>query len=263
MKKLLLFAIITVLSQISFAAQFVEVNDLTDLNYKSKEEIYKLRKDFVKKSIFNNSSYEPNEHVFGQIEGNKPWLGIKAFSYQWNKETLTEGVSEESRFINNPSALVMINMPYNNVMLGKIFNRDLHLLPNAIFYSKENKTITIVYNFKNFRNEMRPEYKKADLFCLDGVNARDFGYEWVCVYDIKNISFKSNHIKERPYDFKNFIHLGGSAGIPGGCNNGSPYQPELNFAINALPAHMNLKLWKSKPSSISQKPDMIVELILE
>lgn len=38
------------------------------LSYKSKQEIYNIRKNAVKKSIFNYDYYEPSNEVFGQIE---------------------------------------------------------------------------------------------------------------------------------------------------------------------------------------------------
>ena len=54
-----------------------------------------------------------------------------------------------------------------------------------------------------------------------------------------------------------FIHRGGSCGYPGGCNNGSPYQPELdNFRVEALPAHLDVLLWRNRPKDISESPVM-------
>ena len=52
----------------------VEINHPTPLSYKTKKEVYDLRKKYVKKSIFDIPNYEPSDEVFGGIEDNKPWI---------------------------------------------------------------------------------------------------------------------------------------------------------------------------------------------
>ena len=247
--------------QVSSGVTHIQVNGLSELNNKTKEEIYELRKFFVSKSIFNNASYSPDENIFGQIESNKPWIGIKAMNYRWIQESIPEGLSEESRFINNPSALVMLNMAYKNVTYGRHFDQDMYLLPKTIAYYRGENTIKIIYSLERFIGELRNEFKTTRIYTLDGTNARDFGFQWVYAYNTNNVSFDNDSVKDIPQMFMNFFHLGHSAGYPGGCNNGSPYQQELNFAIIRLPAHIYLKLWKMPPSSADEKADISLDLI--
>jgi hypothetical protein len=84
-----------------------------------------------------------------------------------------------------------------------------------------------------------------------------------CVYldDIKSRNVISN--MKTPFVIPQFIHAGGSCGYSGGCNNGSPFAKELILRVDSLPARAYLKLWKNKPSSKTDPPDMIfiIEMI--
>ena len=54
----------------------LKINKPTNYNYKTKNEIYDIRKSYVSKSKFAKRNYEPNEAVFGSIVDYKPWWGL-------------------------------------------------------------------------------------------------------------------------------------------------------------------------------------------
>lgn len=232
-----------------------KVNDPIDFNYKTKAEIYEIRKKFVAESLFKHSEYKPSESVFGQITGGEEWVSLKYMYYRTGE---SEGLSEESRFINNPSALVMLDVPFNDVTYRRYWGREMYMLPESIFYHKKGNVIKVTYSLRKFLNEIHPNLKNSFLFRLDDLNARDFGYPWVFVYDSEGITFKQNSIKSAPVKFRKFIHLGMSTGKP--RNNGSPRQEELEFRIDRLSSHIYMKLWRNKPSSSSEEADINVEL---
>jgi hypothetical protein len=242
----------------------IPVNDPMEFNYKTKAEIYDIRKTFVAQSLFKNSSYQPSEAVFGKIEGGKPWRGLIREVCSNDARYASYGDSEESRFINNPSALIMLDggLPPDQEVFP--CDREMFLLPQSITYYKKENTLKIQIPMKKFLETLQKNYRIK--FQINGLNARDFGYEWVYADSYGNVNFENKaRVQAEPQQFKNFIHLGQSCGIAGGCNNGSPSQEELAFFIfPAQPAKIHFKLWKNKPGTRykTDKADMNVELDL-
>ena len=94
-------------------------------------------------------------------------------------------------------------------------------------------------------------------FSLIAYNARDMNlnYIYLSLKDSRNL-FKVNP-PDSPCAIPHFIHRGGSCGYPGGCNNASPYTPEISdIEIERLDAQAVIWLWRQKPVSIEQPPDM-------
>lgn len=246
----------------------VKVNQVVALGDKTKEEVYELRKKFVEKSIFSNMDYEPSEEVFGQIVTGKPWYSASV-CVNSTKPGKVGGLSEESRFINNPSVLVALEFPYNFRVLNDqkwCTSNVNNLIPKKIFYSKAKKIVTVVYERIPFRNSERNHYE------FNGINANDLGYSFAYV-DLNKSTFKpefvnSQNISNKVSEFLDFIHVGFSCQLEGGCNNASPPQQELDFRVtNTQYTKHNgtiyIKLWKEYPSSVENEADMTEIIVLE
>jgi hypothetical protein len=235
-----------------------------EFNYKTKAEIYDIRKNFVAQSLFKNPSYRPSEAVFGQIEDGKPWRGLIREVCSNDAKYASYGDSEESRFINNPSALIMLDggLPSDQEVFP--CGREMFLLPESITYYKKENTLKIRIPMKKFLETLQKNSRIN--FQIKGLNARDLGYEWAYVDSYSNVNFENKaRVHIEPHQFKDFIHVGQSCGIAGGCNNGSPRQEELVFFIYPVqPAKMHFKLWKKKPGYRykTDKADLNVELDL-
>jgi len=70
-------------------AKMVEIplHSMIELDFKSKDEIYIIRKNAVLQNPdYFKSNYEPSNKVFGQIENGKPWWGILGLSYYGNEK---------------------------------------------------------------------------------------------------------------------------------------------------------------------------------
>ena len=70
------------------------------------------------------------------------------------------------------------------------------------------------------------------------------------------------------HEFQNYIHVGGSCGREGGCNNGSPRQSFSEFKSNATKYNYQnreiyIKLWKSMPTSPQSPADITERIILK
>lgn len=222
----------------------IPVNPPSDLNGKSKQDIAAARANFIKNGLFGKEEYELSDSVFGQIEKTKPWISIETMNCRNTMPLGTQGLSEESRFINNPSALIMINMAML-VVNTQDCPEDMWIMPKSIEYFKAKNTIKIHYNLSYFISKVPQENRRTALFTLDGLNARDLGYNWLKVNNTQNIQFSvNNSALGHPYPLRDFIHVGGSCRVNGGCNNSSPRQQEFEFAITQLPAEIDLNLYR-------------------
>ena len=126
------------------------VNPVSEYNYLTKNEIYKIRKDYVAKSIFAYKNYSPREEVFGQIIDKKPWWGdIQCLPYKTvdHSENI-RGKSHLSIQINNPSALIQITTAYliSGDRTSEYCNGNVFLFrPSDIRYRKSENLISVKY----------------------------------------------------------------------------------------------------------------------
>lgn len=244
--------------------QVVPVRAPVALSGASRKEVFDLRKDAVLKSPFAQENYRPLDAVFGQIESGKPWYALTLCRGQ--KQAETEGLSEETRFINNPTALVAINPNIVFITENKdwCFKDDYNSIMQKITYDGPNKEITVTYL------DLPLEVKNRAPYELNGTNARDLGYPFVYV-DMARSTYKIS-FRQTPnastdvYQFRNFLHTGSSCDVPGGCNNGSPNQPEVQFdkplKNSRWPREIYLKLWKERPQSPEDEPDLVERIII-
>lgn len=254
--------------------QELTVNPPSPFSGKTKDEILSIRKNFVQQSIFADDKYMPSNDVFGKIEDKKPWWGIDYITCtDTNIPTskIQEGNAEESRFINNPNILIGIQLSKSYIKNPANINickdKSLLFIPKSAYYDKSNKLVIVKYNpSENILKKVNGAYYIKLL--LVGLNARDFGYNWIYVSNSNNLSFLpeilgSKMVNEKPQKLFDYIHLGGACQVEGGCNNSSPYQPSLSFEVRKLPADMTISLWKNKPIYKNQPADFYVKMIFE
>ncbi|MGN0017530.1 MAG: hypothetical protein ACI37S_00640 [Candidatus Gastranaerophilaceae bacterium] len=244
------------------------VNRPTNLSYKSKKYVYDTRKKYVMESIFAKNGYEPSEEVFGSIESGKPWIENNQCKMHGEPSWKVKGPSEETRFINNPAMLVAIEFPFsisnypNEEYCQKPVN---NLEPASIKYSKEKNEIVVIYDWLPYTT-----YNNHTFYTFNGLNARDLGYKYAYIEKSKSTyipDFMSSvNMANNVIEFVNYIHVGGSCGIEGGCNNGSPRQSYLEFKENFREykyrnKEIYIKLWKNKPKSADDVPDIVERII--
>ena len=246
----------------------IPYNYPVNLSGKSKEEVFELRKQYVANSIFADENYSPSEEVFGEIESGKPWIALNNCLDPETSASRTDGVSEEARFILNPSILVAVEHPFNfhEDNLEWCTNKVNVMLPERVVFNEEKNEISIVYRQLPFVTN------SGDFYTFNGINARDFGYKYAYV-DLSKSTFQpefahEENVSNTVAEFQNFIHLGGSCGVEGGCNNGSPNQPMLNFydtteKFSDKSGVIYIKLWKNPPASPEDEPDITEKIIIE
>lgn len=244
----------------------IKVNPPSEYDNLTKEEIFNLRKKYVNSSRFASKFYKPNETVFGGIQDKKPWYGLDNTACPFGPD-VADGPTARSVYMNNPSLLLGVinhlgyHYPKNTPFCQ---NKLMQFIPKSMYYDKDHKMIIAVYKADKslIRNIQQPEYIVPLAFV--GLNARDFGYKYAYVYEKYNLYFtKSDNVSENVYELLDYIHIGSSCKLKGGCNNTSPMQPKLEFSITDLPAGVTFKLWKHTPMYNTQGADIYFKAIFE
>lgn len=256
-------------------SQKIEFSQLTDYDGYSKADIYDLRKRYVNRSMFKSDNYEPNEEVFGRLSDGKYWLGtenLRCRAIPNNAAHISAGDSYVSRLINNPAFLIGVDlsMGWNTPEPEKYrvcSDKKMLLIPNSISYSRDLNMITAVIPVNKIVIGVESPY------ILNGLNARDLGFKYGYVFNKENIEFtdKNSSIDKELYTFKDYLSVGNSCGIEGGCNNIFQRHNNLMFyfgdeyrlRLDSTRAIIDFKLWKEKPASVLAKPDMYYRLLFE
>ena len=246
------------------------INPPRELDFLDKNEIFRIRNEMIKNyPIFFQGNYQAEtSSVFRQIENGKPWWGLKGLLCYGNGQLSIEGESDESRFIDNPFLLVSMEEGHALVLTDSDGYCPLsYPEPTDISFDSGTMTFKVDYNvsahervIENIAQDNNIRSPKMT-YSFNGRNAIDFGVPYVYAETSQNIHFLSGkNLKTTPYRFRDFIHVGGSCGYPGGCNNGSPHQAETDFQIDDYPAYIRFKLWRKEPQSSDDPADLIYEI---
>lgn len=261
----------TLLNTKPTGALSISINQMIELDFMKKTEVYAIRKEYIFKDpqlvkAFNLYNYKPDEFVFGQIQDGKPWWGILGLSYYGNKNNKgIEGLSEESRFIINPFILIGIDEGIAHITNGlEPWPEGFYPKPISLYYDIERMLGWVTYDLTDFfQKDAMHHDKKNNTMDFIAYNARDLGFQYIYIVHGKEINLKLNSAPNEIIMPGQFIHTGGSCGYPGGCNNMSPYIEALTFKVNFLPARAYFKLWRKKPDNYKRTPDawFVVEMI--
>ena len=251
------------------------INSASEYDFHSRSEIENLRRNCANQHPeLLLYQYTPMPAIFSQIEDGKPWWGLDGQLFFDSGDKSIDGLSEESRFVNNPFMLVCANMvldgyQYESSKFPSKEDFALSGIPldctasQVAIYPRESRE-EITYNVTNF---LQASAKIVDLpkqlgsapFDVVAYNARDFGYNYLAVSP--RFSQNINKTSDRPIEIAQYIHCGSSCGYNGGCNNMSPYIEGLHgLSLKKLPAQACVYLWRSRPTSVEQTPDFIVQL---
>ncbi len=242
------------------------LHDMVEFDYAQKGDIYKLREAAVAEHPeLADSNYVPSDNVFGQIASDRPWWGILGFSYYGRGNHSIDGPSEESRFIVNPFLLVALDARIDpGAPNSSVTPHPVYPLPQGLWWRRDRKLAIVRYDVGSFlteANRVHPDRRGSfNNINLIAYNARDFGYNYLYIspQESENITAAA-----KPVPLIQYIHVGGSCGYPGGCNNMSPAQMEMIITVNALPAIAYIKLWKTAPATVTDPADMIFAIEMD
>jgi hypothetical protein len=248
----------------------VQIREPIVLNNYTVAQLYRIRSDAVmrQKNLLADT-YEPSDSIFGQCEDNKPWWGIWGMYIFREGLKAPEGPSKESMQILNPFRLIAAEA--NSVGMlnpSKITDADMRnpkfpflWQSGPVRFNPRTAAAAVTYNVTGFNENLKVWQNKLKVnvfvsgFALIAYNARDFGFNYIYLDPQKSVNMRKWAVSH-PVQISQFLHCGGSCGVPGGCNNMSPFMRELDDnKFTKLPARAFIKLWKSEPDSARQEPD--------
>lgn len=246
------------------AAFSVPVNPMLELDFLSRKEVLKIREQAVTAvPQLLGGPYEPSLEVFGQIEDGKAWWGIEGIYYYGPGQQSIAGMSEESRFLANPFLPVGLCEPHCYVVKETS-------APNQPFPPRlvdltwhPDRRVTATYDVQPFLQalrRLRAPGAETPRLVLVAYNARDFGYSWLAIDTSASSRVRWHGTPDKPAQIRQFLHCGHSCGYPGGGNNMSPYQPELEFSFAEPPARAVIRLWRGQPTAVTDLPDLEVTI---
>jgi hypothetical protein len=233
----------------------IEIQLPIELDWRSKRQVLQLRIAAVRRHPeLLASEYIPDEYVFGRIVDGLPWWGMEGQYFYGKGEMSIAGLSEEARFILNPYLLVAASM--YDWWQGRIAETELSTYPltchsHDLRWWPQEARAEVAYDAECVKRGQN--YR----FIIIAYNARDFNLNYIFVSYQDSLNITKTEIPAIPLANPQFIHQGNSCGYPGGCNNMSPYTPEIDgLEITGLPARAVIWIWKHKPASTEQTPDM-------
>jgi hypothetical protein len=256
-------------SEISVPLHPVEI-----YNFRPKAEILDQRKKQVEMSPqLVPGPYKPSEEVFGAVEDKRPWWGLQGSAVYGAGDKSIEGAAEESRFIANPLLLVGADAASaNNFKKDLVTASDLNdpdfpytWKALSLTWWANRSCARVVYDVSKFNDALYRFRKKLVTplivpgFSLVAYNARDFGFNYICLAPEKSINVV-NEGKPAPEAVRinQMLHCGGTCGYPGGCNNMSPHNIAIDrIKYSKLPARAYVKLWRAKPAKVTDDADMV------
>lgn len=240
----------------------VEIQPMAELDFKTKSEIYEMRRNAVRRyPALYDEPYEPDETVFSKIEDKKPWWGILGLCYYSSGEQSIAGPSEESRFILNP--FLLVGLDEGNAY--RINNPDLkpkaiYPVPENLVWREDRSYARVKYDICAFSMDAYgylTKWDKEHTFLLVAYNARDLGFKYMHVIEKRSRNILSFDTATEALFIPYLLHCGSSCGYTGGCNNMSPNAPQFMIKVLELPASVYIKLWKTKPRHLRQAADMV------
>ena len=241
----------------------IAINPLANFNFKPRQELLDLRKEFVHQHPeLAAPDYEPSS-VFELLEDKKPWWGLSGYDHYGPGARSIEGLSAHSQYFDNPYLLIGLQESFILWdILGAGGESPPHISPASLEWRSDSARATARYEVGDYFAFLSRASPGSDReLALVGYNAVDFGfrYLWVNVEKSTNIEWPSD--SRYAFRIPQYIHCGPSCGYPGGCNNMSPAQAKnLRFVVKDLPAKILMSLWRDKPLSNDERPDMIFEI---
>lgn len=260
----------------------IDLRAPADLNYKTRTEVLNLRREAVNRYPgLLAAPYAPSDIVFKQIEDSRPWWGIPGEFYYGPGNQSILGASEESRFILNPYLLVAAEFYGLGIWSddggrwdkARITEQDLgrpdfpyYCPPEGLRWSPRASRGEVTYDVTRYLVQLnqwttRPYTLDDVVFGITAYNARDLNLNYIQLAQADSTHVKLAMPFDTPIPEPEFLHRGGSCQYPGGCNNASPDVPQFDdISIEALPAQLTVYLWKEKPVSAGQLPDLTFTL---
>ncbi len=249
----------------------IYANKPQEYDYKTKKEVFSGRLNEIKNihKEFFKQDYELSKKVFGRVQDRMPWWGFNGLVCLGNASGKgNKGLSEESRFIENP--LFLMGVDTNYVYTLPSWKCDnIYPAPYKLVINPKGKLFEAEFKMSEYEKLMNEKsystygrvLKDYYFYTLDSKNARDLGYNYAFIPQYENIEFEiEDNVAATAQKFNCYIHIGRSCGLPEGCNNGSGYELPFHFKVLKYPAYATVYLYKNKPKNKNVAPDLVYKM---
>ena len=263
----------------SQAPQRVDVSMVASasLNGQSLEQILDARTSIVQQNVkLLTSDYQPTKFLYSRLDQGVDWESLRATYFDGPSKMCGSGPSTESTAILNPFLLVSARFFWQPFWEGKISwgtekvpaqkvdspEFPLYMKAQLLTWFPKESRAEVAYDLSDYLKRVEP-YIKDGLtisdasFSLHPANARDFQmrYMYLDPERSSNITFPKLGQKEikltdsvRPRKFRETTVV---------CNGGGfPPRNISGIRVSALPARLNISLWRQKPANVTDSPNM-------
>lgn len=237
----------------------IEIRPMAELDLLTRKEVLAKRKEALVqvRDLFDESEYRPAPSVFAQIEDGAPWWGIDGIYRFGPGVSSISGPAEESRWLLNP--FLVVGVQESNAWVQPwVPSGSWQPELVGIRWHPRERLVRIDYDLSN-HVAMKTEVQSAKIeLGLATMNAQDFGMRFIQL-DLERSQGVVLASPERN-GLRQYLHRGGSCGFAGGCNNGSPGTPELDFELTEVPAVIYGRLWAEPSEAADADLDFEIHL---
>jgi len=248
-----------------------------NLNGQSLEQLLQARASVVQhQSALLVSPYTPTQFLFNRIDPSATWESMASTYYDGPTKMCGDGPSTDSTAILNPFVLVGARFFWQSTWEGsvpwatdkispeQVRNPDFPLYIKAqelTWYPKEARA-EVSYDLSGYLRKVAPWLKsplgiRDTVFSLHPANARDFQFKYLYLSttDSRGIIFPMT--RDQATDIRDLFRNRKFTQTNTSCNGGGFPKPYTRgIKIGGIPAEVSVLLWREKPASISDKPDM-------
>lgn len=246
----------------------VALNPLLELDFKTRDEIFRLRQFFVSRHPGLTGPYAPAHSVFGGMGDGRPWWGIEGVYFYGPGTKSIAGLSRQSAALANPFLLIALVEP-NAWKSGSPPQSEWDHFPQPLKlrYFPPEKIIEVVYSVKsyvNYAKERQVRFMVPGNMKLSALNARDFGYSWYYPVSLQSVEIDYRDEAEKAVRITQMIEVGFSCGYPGGCNGVASIEDRDPYlTVHTIPARLEVRLWKGRPENVDSPADARVLISME
>jgi len=204
----------------------------------SLEELLRRRVQAVwRQPLLIGINYRPSEAVFGRLRNRAAWR--------------EEGqASMGSVYLVNPYLLVAVEP--ENVSSPKGLK-----MPASLYWDPRRREARATYRLIESISKTDSDEPQSFTLRLIALNALDMNLNYAAIETGEGWGTVPSMAVKEPVAIEQYFRYGATCGLPGGCNELSPPQPELSgISLLQKPAELRIKLWQNEPEDISVRPDI-------
>ncbi len=213
---------------------------------KTVEELLRLRLMAVwQQPLLIGINYRPADAVFCRLRSGAAWRDLAG-----------KNGSAGSEYVLNPYLLVAAEIE------GDFDTQPWDFRPDSLTWDPAHSRAVAVYQLREYPDGAgqlsdEPISIRDVTLNLVPLNARDMNLNYAAILREDIVGVEPPPGSDKPVLIDQYLRYEPDCGKPGGCNEVSPPQREFRSVnLTDLPARIAIRLWKERPKSAHDAPDM-------